>query len=188
MPGIERIPEKRILKEIEEIELMGIPAVAIFPVISKEKKTALGEESFNNNGLIQRIVREIKKGVFNVGIITDVALDPYTDHGQDGILEDNGTIDNDGTLEVLTKQALSHAEAGADVIAPSDMMDGRIGVIRQNLEKNGFKNTKILAYSAKYASSFYGPFRDAVGSKSSFSRRIKRTIPNGPGQFRRSDS
>ena len=167
MPGIERIPEKRILKEIEEIELMGIPAVAIFPVISKEKKTALGEESFNSNGLIQRIVREIKRKEFNIGIITDVALDPYTNHGQDGILEDNGTINNDGTLEVLTKQALSHAEAGADVIAPSDMMDGRIGVIRTELEKKGFKNTKILAYSAKYASSFYGPFRDAVGSKSS---------------------
>ena len=165
MPGIERIPEKRILKEIEEIELMGIPAVAIFPVISKEKKTALGEESFNSNGLIQRIVREIKRKEPNIGIITDVALDPYTNHGQDGILEDNGTINNDETLEVLKKQALSHAEAGADVIAPSDMMDGRIGVIRTELEKKGFKNTKILAYSAKYASSFYGPFRDAVGSK-----------------------
>ena len=167
MPGIERIPEKRILEEIEEIEMMGIPAVAIFPVISKEKKTALGEESFNSNGLIQRIVREIKQKEFNIGIITDVALDPYTNHGQDGILEDNGTIDNDGTLEVLKKQALSHAEAGADVIAPSDMMDGRIGVIRTELEKKGLKNTKILAYSAKYASSFYGPFRDAVGSKNS---------------------
>ena len=181
MPGIERIPEKRILKEIEEIELMGIPAVAIFPVISKEKKTASGEESFNSNGLIQRIVREIKKREFNIGIITDVALDPYTNHGQDGILEDNGTIDNDGTLEILTKQALSHAEAGADVIAPSDMMDGRIGVIRKELEKNGFKNTKILAYSAKYASSFYGPFRDAVGSKSSLSGGSKDQYQMDPG-------
>ena len=181
MPGIERIPEKRILKEIEEIELMGIPAVAIFPVISKEKKTALGEESFNSNGLIQRIVREIKKRDFNLGIITDVALDPYTNHGQDGILEDNGTIDNDGTLEVLTKQALSHAEAGADVIAPSDMMDGRIGVIRTELEKKGFKNAKILAYSAKYASSFYGPFRDAVGSKSSLAGGSKEQYQMDPG-------
>ena len=180
MPGIERIPEKRILKEIEEIELMGIPAVAIFPVISKEKKTALGEESFNSNGLIQRIVREIKRKEFNIGIITDVALDPYTNHGQDGILEDNGTIDNDGTLEVLTKQALSHAEAGADVIAPSDMMDGRIGVIRTELEKKGFKNTKILAYSAKYASSFYGPFRDAVGSKSSLAGGSKEQYQMDP--------
>ena len=181
MPGIERIPEKSILKEIEEIEMMGIPAVAIFPVISKEKKTALGEESFNSNGLIQRIVREIKKREFNIGIITDVALDPYTNHGQDGILEDNGTIDNDGTLEVLTKQALSHAEAGADVIAPSDMMDGRIGVIRTELEKKGFKNTKILAYSAKYASSFYGPFRDAVGSKSSLAGGSKEQYQMDPG-------
>ena len=180
MPGIERIPEKRILKEIEEIELMGIPAVAIFPVISKEKKTALGEESFNSNGLIQRIVREIKRRDFNIGIITDVALDPYTNHGQDGILGDNGTIDNDGTLEVLKKQALSHAEAGADVIAPSDMMDGRIGVIRTELEKKGFKNTKILAYSAKYASSFYGPFRDAVGSKSSLAGGSKEQYQMDP--------
>ena len=181
MPGIERIPEKRILEEIEEIEVMGIPAVAIFPVISKEKKTALGEESFNSNGLIQRVVREIKRKEFNIGIITDVALDPYTNHGQDGILEDNGTIDNDGTLEVLTKQALSHAEAGADVIAPSDMMDGRIGVIRAELEKKGFKNTKILAYSAKYASSFYGPFRDAVGSKSSLAGGSKEQYQMDPG-------
>ena len=180
MPGIERIPEKRILKEIEEIELMGIPAVAIFPVISKEKKTALGEESFNSNGLIQRIVREIKRKEFNIGIITDVALDPYTNHGQDGILEDNGTINNDGTLEVLTKQALSHAEAGADVIAPSDMMDGRIGVIRTELERKGLKNTKILAYSAKYASSFYGPFRDAVGSKSSLAGGSKEQYQMDP--------
>ena len=180
MPGIERIPEKRILEEIEEIEAMGIPAVAIFPVISKEKKTALGEESFNSNGLIQRIVREIKRKELNIGIITDVALDPYTNHGQDGILEDNGTIDNDGTLEVLTKQALSHAEAGADVIAPSDMMDGRIGVIRTELEKKGFKNTKILAYSAKYASSFYGPFRDAVGSKSSLAGGSKEQYQMDP--------
>ncbi|MFL2504805.1 MAG: porphobilinogen synthase [Candidatus Azotimanducaceae bacterium] len=180
MPGIERIPEKRILKEIEEIELMGIPAVAIFPVISKEKKTALGEESFNSNGLIQRIVREIKRKEFNIGIITDVALDPYTNHGQDGILEDNGTINNDGTLEVLTKQALSHAEAGADVIAPSDMMDGRIGVIRTELERKGFKNTKILAYSAKYASSFYGPFRDAVGSKRSLAGGSKEQYQMDP--------
>ena len=180
MPGIERIPEKRILKEIEEIELMGIPAVAIFPVISKGKKTPLGDESFNSNGLIQRIVREIKRRDFNIGIITDVALDPYTNHGQDGILGDNGTIDNDGTLEVLKKQALSHAEAGADVIAPSDMMDGRIGVIRTELEKKGFKNTKILAYSAKYASSFYGPFRDAVGSKSSLAGGSKEQYQMDP--------
>ena len=165
MPGIERIPERKILREIEEVELMGIPAVAIFPVISEKKKTALGEESFNSSGLIQRVVREVKKRNYDVGVITDVALDPYTSHGQDGILDDIGNIDNDETLQVLTKQALSHAEAGADVIAPSDMMDGRIGAIRKELEKQNFKNTKILAYSAKYASSFYGPFRDAVGSK-----------------------
>ena len=130
MPGVERIPEKKILKEIEEIEGLGIPAVAIFPSIREEKKTPLGEESFNSNGLIQRIVREIKEEKFNVGIITDVALDPYTSHGQDGVLEENGSIDNDKTLEILISQALSHAEAGADIIAPSDMMDGRIGAIR----------------------------------------------------------
>ena len=165
MPGIERIPENRILREIEEIALIGIPAVAIFPVVSEEKKTLLGEESFNSNGLIQRTVREIKKKNYDVGIITDVALDPYTSHGQDGILDDIGNIDNDETVQVLTKQALSHAEAGADIIAPSDMMDGRIGAIRRELEKQNFKNTKILAYSAKYASNFYGPFREAVGSK-----------------------
>ena len=165
MPGIERIPEKKILGEIEEIALIGIPAVAIFPVVSEEKKTLLGEESFNSNGLIQRTVREIKKKNYDVGIITDVALDPYTSHGQDGIIDDIGNIDNDETLQVLTKQALSHAEAGADIIAPSDMMDGRIGAIREELEKQNFKNTKILAYSAKYASNFYGPFREAVGSK-----------------------
>ena len=165
MRGIERIPENRILREIEEIALIGIPAVAIFPVVSEEKKTLLGEESFNSNGLIQRTVREIKKKNYDVGIITDVALDPYTSHGQDGIIDDIGNIDNDETLQVLTKQALSHAEAGADIIAPSDMMDGRIGAIREELEKQNFKNTKILAYSAKYASNFYGPFREAVGSK-----------------------
>jgi len=181
MPGIERIPEKRMLKEIDEIERLGIPAVAIFPVISEEKKTALGEEAFNSNGLIPRMVRKIKEADFNVGIITDVALDPYTSHGQDGILEDNGTIDNDGTLEVLTKQALSHADAGADVVAPSDMMDGRIGAIRKELEKKGFKKTKILAYSAKYASSFYGPFRDAVGSKNSLAGGSKEQYQMDPG-------
>ena len=144
MPGIERIPETRVLTEIEEVAQIGIPAVAIFPVISKEKKTALGEESFNSNGLIQRIVREIKNKKYGIGIITDVALDPYTSHGQDGILDNIGNIDNDKTIQVLTKQALSHAEAGADVIAPSDMMDGRIGAIRKELEKQNFKNTKIL--------------------------------------------
>lgn len=180
MPDIERIPEKRILKEIEEIALLGIPAVAIFPVISEEKKTALGEESFNSNGLIQRVVREIKKENYDVGIITDVALDPYTSHGQDGILDSIGNIDNDETLHVLTKQALSHAEAGADIIAPSDMMDGRIGAIRNEFEKQNFKNTKILSYSAKYASSFYGPFREAVGSEISLAGGSKEQYQMDP--------
>ena len=164
MPGIERLTIDELEKEAKEIHALNIPAVAIFPVVPEEKKSLDAEEAFNSNGLAQRAVRALKKVVPELGVITDVALDPFTSHGQDGLLDENGYVVNDQTVDVLTKQALSHAEAGADIVAPSDMMDGRIGSIRTELEAQGYVNTKILAYSAKYASSFYGPFRDAVGS------------------------
>ena len=167
MPGIERLTLDELEQEVNEIYALNIPAVALFPVVPEEKKSLDAEEAFNSNGLAQRAVRMIKKAVPDLGVITDVALDPFTSHGQDGLLDENGYVVNDQTVEVLTKQALSHAEAGADIVAPSDMMDGRIGSIRTELEAQGFVNTKILAYSAKYASSFYGPFRDAVGSAGS---------------------
>ena len=167
MPGIERLTLDELEQEVNEIYALNIPAVALFPVVPNEKKSLDAEEAFNSNGLAQRAVRMIKKAVPDLGVITDVALDPFTSHGQDGLLDENGYVVNDQTVEVLTKQALSHAEAGADIVAPSDMMDGRIGSIRTELEAQGFVNTKILAYSAKYASSFYGPFRDAVGSAGS---------------------
>lgn len=164
MPGVERVTLDELAKEAKEIHAMGIPAVALFPVVPSEKKSLDAEEAFNSNGLAQQAIRTIKKVAPELGVITDVALDPFTSHGQDGLLDESGYVINDQTIEVLTKQALSHAKAGADIVAPSDMMDGRIGVIRQALENAGFVNTKILAYAAKYASSFYGPFRDAVGS------------------------
>ncbi|HTT08709.1 MAG TPA: porphobilinogen synthase [Gammaproteobacteria bacterium] len=167
MPGIERLSVDLLVREAETIFKLGIPAVVLFPVTPAEKKTADAREAFNADGLTQRAVRMIKKVVPELGVITDVALDPYTAHGQDGLVDKQGYVVNDATLEVLVKQALSHAEAGADVVAPSDMMDGRIGRIRQALEAHGHVNTMILAYSAKYASSFYGPFRDAVGSAAS---------------------
>jgi len=164
MPGIERLSLDLLLKEVETLVSLNIPAIALFPVIDPSKKSPLAEEAFQSDGLVQRAVRELKKSFPQLGIITDVALDPYTSHGQDGIVDENGYVLNDKTIDCLVKQALSHAEAGADIVAPSDMMDGRIGAIRQALEANRFVNTKILAYSAKYASGFYGPFRDAVGS------------------------
>ncbi len=164
MPGIHRISIDLLLQEAEEIVRLGIPAIALFPFISTEKKTLLAEEAYNPDGLVQSAVRQLKKTHPELGIITDVALDPYTSHGQDGILDQKGYVSNDATIAVLAKQALSHAEAGADIIAPSDMMDGRIGIIRDTLESAGFTQTLILAYAAKYASSFYGPFREAVGS------------------------
>ncbi len=145
---------------------MGIPAIALFPVVAPEQKTLLAEEAFNPDGLVQRAVRALKDALPELGVITDVALDPFTTHGQDGIIDASGYVLNDVTTEVLVKQALSHAAAGADVVAPSDMMDGRIGAIRQDLERASFHNTLIMAYSAKYASAYYGPFRDAVGSTS----------------------
>lgn len=164
MPGVSRLTLDLLLKEAESLLNLGIPAIALFPVVDADKKTGLAEEAYNPDGLIQRVVRSLKAAFPELGIITDIALDPFTSHGQDGLLNSQGYVINDETVEVLSKQALSHAEAGADIVAPSDMMDGRIGAIRQALEAGGHVNTRILAYSAKYASSFYGPFRDAVGS------------------------
>ena len=164
MPGVERLSIDLLLKEAKEIYELGIPALALFPVTLAAAKTEQAEEAWNTQGLAQRAVRALKQALPELGVVTDVALDPFTIHGQDGLLDDDGYVLNDETVDVLVKQALSHAEAGADIVAPSDMMDGRIGAIRDALEVAGYTNTKILAYSAKYASSFYGPFRDAVGS------------------------
>jgi porphobilinogen synthase len=164
MPGVMRKSIDRLVEEARQVEQLGIPMLALFPVVDKPQKSLLGEESYNPDGLAQRTINALKSAVPNLGIMTDVALDPYTIHGQDGILDDQGYVLNDVTVETLVKQALSHASAGADVIAPSDMMDGRIGAVRKALEKAGHTNTRILAYSAKYASAYYGPFRDAVGS------------------------
>lgn len=164
MPGVERLSIDLIVEEAAKVYQLGIPAIALFPVTSAEKKSDDAKEAYNPDGLAQRCVRALKKSVPDLGVITDVALDPFTSHGQDGLVNNEGYVMNDETVEVLCKQALSHAQAGVDVVAPSDMMDGRIGAIRSILETNGHINTQILAYSAKYASSFYGPFRDAVGS------------------------
>ncbi len=164
MPDQYRLTLDELVKEAEELVKLGIPAIALFPVVPIEKKSIDAQEAYNPEGLVQRAVRALKKHVPALGIVTDVALDPFTTHGQDGLIDDNGYVVNDETVEVLVKQAISHAEVGAEIVAPSDMMDGRIGAIRQGLEAAGHKNTRILAYSAKYASSFYGPFRDAVGS------------------------
>ncbi|MFB0950019.1 MAG: porphobilinogen synthase [Halioglobus sp.] len=166
MPGIERLSIDLLVKQAKIVQQMGIPAIALFPVVAAEQKTLLAEEAFNPDGLVQRAVRALKDALPELGVITDVALDPFTTHGQDGIIDASGYVLNDVTTEVLVKQALSHAAAGADVVAPSDMMDGRIGAIRQDLERASFHNTLIMAYSAKYASAYYGPFRDAVGSSS----------------------
>jgi porphobilinogen synthase len=164
MPGVERVTIDQLLIEAKECFELGIPAIALFPVVSASKKSDDASEAYNPDGLAQTAVRELKKALPELGIITDVALDPFTSHGQDGLIDDSGYVLNDETVDVLVKQALSHAAAGADIVAPSDMMDGRIGAIRQALEANKFIHTRILSYSAKYASSFYGPFRDAVGS------------------------
>ena len=164
MPGIDRLSVDLLVKQVRELQQLGVPAVALFPVVAADRKSLLAEEAFNADGLVQRAVMELKAAVPEMGVITDVALDPFTTHGQDGIIDDAGYVLNDVTSEILVKQALSHAAAGADVVAPSDMMDGRIGAIRRQLEAGSFHNTLIMAYSAKYASSYYGPFRDAVGS------------------------
>ncbi|OHV10617.1 porphobilinogen synthase [Kushneria phosphatilytica] len=180
MPGVERLSLDLLLEEAAELSELGIPAIALFPVIDAEGKTLHAEESYNANGLIQRSVRALKQAHPELGIITDVALDPYTSHGQDGILDDEGYVLNERTVETLIKQGLSHAEAGADFIAPSDMMDGRIGSIREVLEREGLINTRIMAYSAKYASRYYGPFRDAVGSTANLGKADKSTYQMDP--------
>ncbi|MEE8366640.1 MAG: porphobilinogen synthase [Gammaproteobacteria bacterium] len=164
MPGIDRLSIDLLLKEAKQAQDLGIPAIALFPVTPASAKSDDASEAWNPKGLVQRAVRALKQSLPDLGVITDVALDPYTSHGQDGLLDDQGYVTNDETVEALVKQALSHAQAGADVVAPSDMMDGRIGAIRQAFENQGYHNIRILAYAAKYASSFYGPFRDAVGS------------------------
>ena len=180
MPGIERLSIDLILDEARHAVQLGIPAIALFPVTAAEKKSDDAREAYNPKGLAQRCVRALKKEFPTLGIITDVALDPFTSHGQDGLINSAGYVLNDETVDVLCKQALSHAEAGADIVAPSDMMDGRIGAIRSILEENQYINTQILAYSAKYASSFYGPFRDAVGSASNLGKGNKYSYQMDP--------
>lgn len=179
MPGVNRVSIDLLIEETQKAEALGIPAIAIFPVTPFEKKTPNGEEAYNPENLVCRAVRAIKKSTENIGIICDVALDPFTTHGQDGLLRD-GIVVNDESLEALCKQAINQAQAGCDVIAPSDMMDGRIGCIRNALDNLGFDHVQLLAYSAKYASAFYGPFRDAVGSKSALGKGDKRTYQMNP--------
>ena len=179
MPGVERLSIDLMLKQAERAFLLGIPAVALFPVV-RNNKTDDGREAYNPDGLVQRAVRALKSAPPDLGVITDVALDPYTTHGQDGLIDASGYVLNDETCDVLVQQALSHAEAGADIVAPSDMMDGRIGLIRDALEDEDHIHTRILAYSAKYASAFYGPFRDAVGSRTNLGKKDKRTYQMDP--------
>ena len=180
MPGIERLSIDQLMIEVKEIVDLNIPAIALFPVIAAEKKSLEAEESYNSDGLVQRAVRELKRNFSELAIITDVALDPFTSHGQDGLIDNDGYVMNDETVDVLVKQAISHAKAGADIVAPSDMMDGRIGAIREALEEEGLIHTNILAYSAKYASSFYGPFREAVGSSGNLGSADKKTYQMDP--------
>ncbi|VEB23111.1 porphobilinogen synthase [Avibacterium volantium] len=180
MPKVERLTLDQLLIEAGSLVKYGVPVIALFPVIDQSKKSLMAEEAYNPNGLVQRAVKALKSHYPELGVLTDVALDPYTVHGQDGIIDDDGYVLNDITTEVLVKQALSHAEAGADIVAPSDMMDGRIGKIRTALEDSGFINTQIMAYSAKYASNYYGPFRDAVGSSSNLKGGDKKTYQLDP--------
>ena len=180
MPGIERMSLDRLFSVAEECVALGVPVMALFPVIDTSLKTIDGAEAFNPNGLVPTAVTELKKRFPNLGIMTDVALDPYTSHGQDGILDENHRIINDETVAILVKQALCHAHAGVDIVAPSDMMDGRIGQIRTALESNRFIHTRIMAYSAKYASAFYGPFRDAVGSAANLGKADKKNYQMDP--------
>jgi len=180
MPGVERVSIDELLKLAGEAVALGIPALALFPVTPPEAKSLDAAEAWNPQGLAQRAVRALKAAYPQLGVITDVALDPFTTHGQDGLIDDSGYVVNDATVDALVKQALSHAEAGADVVAPSDMMDGRIGAIRDALEDAGHVHTRILAYSAKYASSFYGPFRDAVGSAGNLGKGNKYTYQMDP--------
>ena len=181
MPGVERLSIDLLVEEAREVADLGIPAIALFPVIPEEKKSLLAEEAYNPEGLAQRAVRAVKTAVPELGVITDVALDPFTTHGQDGIIDqESGYVLNDITVKTLAKQAVSQAMAGADIVAPSDMMDGRVGAIRQELDDHGFSNTMIMAYAAKYASSYYGPFRDAVGSAGNIKGGDKKTYQMDP--------
>jgi len=181
MPGVQRVTLDRLLPVAERCLNLGIPVMALFPVIDTALKTTDGAEALNPDGLVPTVVRELKRRFPELGVLTDVALDPYTSHGQDGLLDDQGYIVNDPTVAVLRRQALVHADAGVDIVAPSDMMDGRIGVIRQALEAQGHVHTKIMAYSAKYASAFYGPFRDAVGSAGNLGKSNKKVYQMDPG-------
>ena len=180
MPGVSRLSLDLLIPVAEDCVKLGIPVIALFPVISAELKTADGKEAHNPNGLIPQAIKELKSRFPNLGIMTDIALDPYTSHGQDGIIDEEGYVINDVTVEALVKQALTHAKAGADMVAPSDMMDGRIAAIRDSLEAHGFIHTQIMAYSAKYASAFYGPFRDAVGSAGNLGKGNKKTYQMDP--------
>jgi porphobilinogen synthase len=180
MPGVERMSIDLLIKEAKELYALGVPAIALFPVTPPAAKSEDAREAFNPDGLAQRAVRTLKEAVPELGVMTDVALDPFTTHGQDGLIDESGYVMNDETVEVLVKQAVSHAEAGADIVAPSDMMDGRIGAIRTALESDNHIHTRIMAYSAKYASSFYGPFRDAVGSAANLGAGNKYTYQMDP--------
>ena len=180
MPGVERLSIDELLRTAEQAVALKIPAIVLFPVTAPEAKSLDAAAAWDENGLAQRAIRALKQRFPELGVITDVALDPYTTHGQDGLVDDSGYVVNDETVEALVLQALSHADAGADVVAPSDMMDGRIGAIRESLEEHGHLNTRILAYSAKYASSFYGPFRDAVGSAGALGKGNKYTYQMDP--------
>ncbi|WP_297823683.1 porphobilinogen synthase [uncultured Paraglaciecola sp.] len=180
MPSVERLSIDLLVKEAHELVELGIPAIALFPVTPMQAKTLCASEAYNPDGLAQRAVRAIKQAIPNIAVITDVALDPFTSHGQDGLIDEQGYVLNDETIEVLVKQAISHAQAGADIVAPSDMMDGRVGALRQALESHGFINTCIMAYSAKYASSYYGPFRDAVGSAGNIKGSNKKSYQMDP--------
>ena len=181
MPGVERLSLDLLLPVAEDCVKLGIPVMALFPVIDASLKTPDGKEALNPDGLVPRVVRRLKQEFPDLGVMTDVALDPFTSHGQDGLLDDTGYILNDETVEVLTGQALTQAEAGVDIVAPSDMMDGRIGAIREALEEHGHVHTRIMAYSAKYASAFYGPFRDAVGSAGNLGKSNKKVYQMDPG-------
>ena len=183
MPGIERLSIDLLIEQAREAVNLGVPAFALFPVVGQEHKSLLAEAAYSPDGLVQRTVAALKDAVPDLGVMTDVALDPYTTHGQDGIIDDSGYVLNDITTETLVKQALSHAEAGADCVAPSDMMDGRIGAIRSALESAGHVNTLIMAYAAKYASSYYGPFRDAVGSAGNLKGGDKKTYQMDPANL-----
>ncbi|MGM3173639.1 porphobilinogen synthase [Dickeya lacustris] len=180
MPGVYRLTIDELVKEAEVIAKLGVPVLSLFPVIEADKKSLLAEEAYNPDGLVQRTVRALKDAVPELGLLTDVALDPYTTHGQDGVIDDDGYVINDITKEILVRQALSHAQAGAEIVAPSDMMDGRIGAIRDQLETQGLINTQIMAYSAKYASCYYGPFRDALGSSGNLKGGNKKTYQMDP--------